>query len=141
MVSMNFHTFSVSPNYVMLNSCKDSRHMKDDSSCYLYLCYKILACLHLNGNFGNRWIGRGGPITQPPRSPNLTTLDFHFREYIKTLVYQTTVETQRDLVARIQVAAGVMRDMPGIFPRVRNYIIRRYTKCIEVGCGHVEHLL
>ncbi|PNF43619.1 hypothetical protein B7P43_G03107, partial [Cryptotermes secundus] len=27
-------------------------------------------------NFGNREIGRGGPITWPPRSPDLTPLDF-----------------------------------------------------------------
>ena len=46
------------------------------------------------------------------------------------------VETQEDLAA-----AGVIHDMPGIFPRVRYDIMRRYTKCIEVGGGHIEHLL
>ena len=60
---------------------------------------------------------------------------------MKTLVHETPVETQQDLVAQIQVAAGVIRDMPGIFPRVWHDIIRRYTKCIEVGGGHIEHLL
>ena len=29
----------------MPNSWKDSRHATDDSSCYLYLCHKILLCL------------------------------------------------------------------------------------------------
>ena len=43
----------------------------------------------------------------------------------------TQVETERDLVPRIQEAAGVIRDMQGIFPRVRHDIIRRYTICIE----------
>ena len=37
--------------------------------------------------------------------------------------------------------AGVIRDMPGIFPRVRHKIIRQYTKYIEVPAGHIEHLL
>ena len=32
----------------------------------------------LNDTFDNRWTGRGGPITCPPRSPVLTPLDFHF---------------------------------------------------------------
>ena len=62
------------------------------------------SCLHLNDTFGNRWIGRGDPITWPPLSPDLTPLDFHFWGYMKTLVYETPVERQQDLVARIQVA-------------------------------------
>ena len=51
------------------------------------------------------------------------------------------VETQEDLVAPTQVAVGVSRDMLGIFPRVRHDIIRRYSKCINVVGGHIEHLL
>ena len=31
---------------------------------------------HLNDTFPNRWIGRGSTINWPPRSPDLTPLDF-----------------------------------------------------------------
>ena len=31
---------------------------------------------HLNDTFPNRWIGRGSTIKWPPRSPDLTPLDF-----------------------------------------------------------------
>jgi hypothetical protein len=31
---------------------------------------------YLDETFGNRWIGRGGPKTWPPRFPHLTPLDF-----------------------------------------------------------------
>ena len=31
---------------------------------------------HLNDAFPNRWIGRGSTINWPPRSPDLTRLDF-----------------------------------------------------------------
>ena len=31
---------------------------------------------HLNDTFLNRWIGRGSTINWPPRSPDLTRLDF-----------------------------------------------------------------
>ena len=79
-------------------------------------------CAHLNDTFGSRWVGRGGPIAWPPRSPDLTPLDFFCWGHMKSLVYETPVETQQDLVARIQVAAGIIRDMPGIFPRVRHHI-------------------
>jgi hypothetical protein len=30
----------------------------------------------MDETFGNRWIGRGGPITLPPRFPKLTPLHF-----------------------------------------------------------------
>ena len=42
---------------------------------------------------------------------------------------------------RIQIAARVIHDTPEIFPRFRHDIIRRYTKCIKVGGGHIVHLL
>jgi len=32
----------------------------------------------LNETFPNRWIGRNGPTTWPPRSPDITPLDFFF---------------------------------------------------------------
>ena len=35
----------------------------------------------------------------------------------------------------------VIRDMPGIFQRVWHDLISRYTKHIEVGGGHIEHIL
>lgn len=31
---------------------------------------------HLNKEFPNRWIGRGGPMAWPARSPDLNPLDF-----------------------------------------------------------------
>jgi hypothetical protein len=65
----------------------------------------------LDETFGSRWIGRGGPITWPPRSPDLTPLDW----YMQSLVYKTPVETQHDLVARVAVAAGTVREMSGIW--------------------------
>lgn len=32
----------------------------------------------LNEIFGDRWIGRGGPVQWPPRSPDLTPLDYFY---------------------------------------------------------------
>ena len=31
---------------------------------------------YLKNVFPNRWIGRGGPVQWPPRSPDLTPMDF-----------------------------------------------------------------
>ena len=38
--------------------------------------YSAAAREVLNRDFNGRWIGRGGPITWPARSPDLTSSDF-----------------------------------------------------------------
>ena len=38
--------------------------------------FSIAARQVLNDKYPNRWIGRGGPVPWPPRSPDLTPLDF-----------------------------------------------------------------
>ena len=61
---------------------------------------------HLNEVFGNRWIGRNGPVAWPARSTDLTPLDFYLWGHMKTLVYITPIETEMELVGRIAVVAG-----------------------------------
>jgi hypothetical protein len=91
--------------------------------------------------FGNSWFGRGGPITWPPHSPDLTPLNFFLWGHMQNLVYETPVETQHDFVARIAAAAGTIREMPGIFLRVQHNTARRCRTCSEVGGSHFEQLL
>ena len=52
-------------------------------------------------HFPGRWIGRGGPITWPPRSPDITPLDFFLWGYVKDRVYQTPVQDLVTLRERI----------------------------------------
>ncbi|KAJ4449769.1 hypothetical protein ANN_01173 [Periplaneta americana] len=54
----------------------------------------------------HRWIGRGGPVQWPPRSPDLTPMLF-FR-----FVYSTPIDTA-ELVVRIAAAAMVIAETPG----------------------------
>jgi hypothetical protein len=42
---------------------------------------------YLNEKFRNRWIGRGGPISWPARSPDLSPNDFFYWGYMKNNVY------------------------------------------------------
>ena len=46
MAATNIQIFCISPDYVMLKSWKDSRHITDDSICYLYSYHKIFLCLY-----------------------------------------------------------------------------------------------
>lgn len=65
---------------------------------------------HLDNAFPNSWIGRDGPIPWPPRSPDLTPLDFYIWGRAKELVYATEVESRQDLSQRIQAAFDVIKE-------------------------------
>uniref|UniRef100_A0A8C5R2R6 Transposase n=1 Tax=Leptobrachium leishanense TaxID=445787 RepID=A0A8C5R2R6_9ANUR len=55
----------------------------------------------LNETFPERWIGRGGPIPWPPRSPDITPLHFFLWGYVKDMVYGTKVRDITNLKQRI----------------------------------------
>jgi hypothetical protein len=96
---------------------------------------------HLDRAFHGRWIGRGGPVEWPARSPDLAPLDYFFWGHVKSLVYETPVDTPEELLARILAASDVVRETPGILERTRQNFVRRCNACIECEGRHFEHLL
>ena len=46
---------------------------------------------------------------------------------MKSVVYETDIDSEEDLVARIVSAAAEVRETPGIFGRVRQSMARRCT--------------
>ena len=96
---------------------------------------------HLDVRFGQQWIGRGGPVCWPARSPDLSCLDFFLFGHMKTLVYETPVDNAEELVSRFAVAAGEIRDTPGLFQNIRNSMRRRCEAYIEVGGRNFERFL
>ena len=54
------------------------------------------------GKFGERVISRNGPVERPPRSCDLTPLDFFLWRHIKSLVYAIKPATLDDLKDNIQ---------------------------------------
>jgi len=55
----------------------------------------------LDATFPGRWVGRGGPTAWPPRSPDLTPLDFFACGVIKDVEYRRKVRDLADLRQRI----------------------------------------
>lgn len=96
---------------------------------------------YLNRTFPNRWIGRGGPIRWPARSPDLTPLDFFLWGTMKQIVYSSPVENEMDLVARVAEAAAIIREDRTVFERVRRSMIDRFRLCNRVEGRHFEQLL
>jgi len=52
-------------------------------------------------HFKNRWIGRDGPTPWPPRSPDITPLDFFLWGYVKDKGFSTPVPDITNLKAII----------------------------------------
>ncbi|GFW34435.1 uncharacterized protein TNCV_500531 [Trichonephila clavipes] len=96
---------------------------------------------HLDAICGERWIGRGGPVHWPPRSPYLSCLDYFFWGQMKSLVFETPVNSAEELVARIIAAAGEIRNTPEMLSNVRRSMKRRCEACITCGGRQFEHLL
>jgi hypothetical protein len=62
----------------------------------------------LNEKFPNAWIGRGGPIFWPPRSPDLTPTELFLWGYVKNIVYGENIRDLMHLRDRITAAIATV---------------------------------
>ncbi|GFX51341.1 uncharacterized protein TNCV_3102741 [Trichonephila clavipes] len=72
----------------------------------------------LKGTFGDRLISRFGPVNWPPRSCDLTPLDYSLWGYVKSLIYADKPQT-----------------LDHLEDNIRRVMIRRYT-ATNVGKSH-----
>ena len=92
---------------------------------------------YLNEAFENRWIGRGGPVYWPARSPDLTPILLW--GFIKDKVMATAPTTPDNMKDRIRSACLLV--VPQMLERVRESFQKRVEKCLEVEGGHFEQFL
>jgi hypothetical protein len=88
----------------------------------------------LNNSFREPWIGRGGPTTCPPRSPDFHRLEF----YLCGLCMQILLISK--LHHSIEDACETIYNYLGIFERIRRSLMRRVEACFVSHGGHFEHL-
>jgi hypothetical protein len=89
--------------------------------------------------FTSRWIGRGGPIPWPPRSPDLTPMDFFLWGYVKDKVFQEQVTNVADLKRRIR---EVIQDIPQeMRDAVWKNLEKRLHMVVDQQGGHIENNL
>ncbi|KYN11774.1 hypothetical protein ALC57_16052, partial [Trachymyrmex cornetzi] len=68
---------------------------------------------HLDLTFPGRWIGRGGPVSWCPRSPDLSSLDIFLWGYLKNVAYSKTPTTRENMMERITLAyRSIPRNIP-----------------------------
>jgi hypothetical protein len=96
---------------------------------------------YLDREFEGRWIGRGGPIPWPPRSPDLTPLDFFLWSYIKQKVYKTYCPDVETLRERIIDAFNEVKINVNILRNVQLSIVKRSQLCVQENGDNFEQFL
>ena len=61
------------------------------------LHYALCSKQVMNEIFDEKWIGRGGPVACPPRSPDLTSPDYFLLGFIKERVMAVAPTTLKDM--------------------------------------------
>lgn len=90
-------------------------------------------------HFPNRWIGRGGIFPWPPRSPDMTPLDYFLWGALKDIVYRVPPTTEENMQQRIREACTALA--PETIQDATLSFINRLNYCIHVNGHHFEHLL
>ncbi|GFV68612.1 hypothetical protein TNCV_2274751 [Trichonephila clavipes] len=86
----------------------------------------------LKDTFGNRLISRFGPVNWPPRSCDLTPLDYFLWGYVKSLVYADKPQTLDHLEDNIR------RVIADVRPQMLEKVIENWTSrldCIRASRG------
>ena len=96
---------------------------------------------YLNGRFREKWIGRGGPIQWPARSPDLNPLDFFLWGHLKNKVYKQEHNDVESLRNQIIIKCNEIKTNNACLINIRRSLISRVQKCIEVNGSHFEQLL
>lgn len=91
---------------------------------------------YLDEQFPSRWIGPGGTKEWPPRSPDLTPLDFFLWGYLKDKVYGTNSRTVEEL--KIRIKEELEKVPVSMLLNVEKSCVRRMLKCKEANGGHFE---
>ncbi|XP_066145915.1 uncharacterized protein [Euwallacea fornicatus] len=95
----------------------------------------------LDEKFPGRWIGRGSPITWPPRSPDLNPLDYFFWGFMCSIIYATEINTREELLDRINLAANQIKENTFQISRASQSIKKRSRLCIQQNGNLFENLL
>jgi hypothetical protein len=90
----------------------------------------------LDVKFPGRWIGRGGEIAWPPRSPDLTPPDFFLWGVIKDRVYARKARTIEEL--KTAIATEIAAVPSDLCQKVCRSVYTRTAKCIELGGTQTE---
>ncbi|XP_037020829.2 uncharacterized protein LOC119063554 isoform X1 [Artibeus jamaicensis] len=85
----------------------------------------------LDEQLPNRWIGRRGPVEWPPRSPDLTPMDFFFWGVVKDKVFLRKPRTVDDMICCIREVCQEIDDNKELCAKVCSNIASRLQECVN----------
>lgn len=94
---------------------------------------------YLRQYFDDRVISLHSQPEFPPRSPDLTLLDFFAFPHLKNTIFKTRINTIEELRERIQQECANIT--PEILRACFENMKRRVNLCLQQGGGHFEHLM
>lgn len=87
------------------------------------------------------WIGKSGQIRWPPRSPDLTPLDYFLWGHLKNKVYKDRPQNIEELKVKIRDEINLINNNPSIIRKCRNNLVKRIRLCLQQNGNVFEHLL
>lgn len=93
----------------------------------------------LDQTFPNSWIGRNAPVRWPPRSPDLSILDFFLWGTVKNRVYRGSYDTVNDLREAV-LGSFASVDRRSI-KKATNSVLGRCICCLNNNGELFEHFL
>ncbi|GFW73801.1 uncharacterized protein TNCV_1542551 [Trichonephila clavipes] len=99
-------------------------------------CHTARATIDLlKDTFGDRLISRFGPVNWPPRSCDLTPLDYFLWGYVKSLVYADKPQTLDHLEDNIRHVIADIR------PQMLEKVIENWTSKLDyIRVSHGSHI-
>ena len=92
---------------------------------------------YLKSNFYHHWIGKKSDEKEwPPRSPDLSPLDYFFWSYVQSQLMNYDLETKADLLNALK--QEIPRVPKSMIQKACNSLLKRCEKCISVGGGQIH---
>lgn len=98
--------------------------------------YAVAVRGFLDGVFRS-WIGRGGPVAWPARSPDLNPCDLFLWPYLKDKVSRAAPNNIDELKEKIR--HEIEQITPAVLANVRNNLSRRLRKCLMENGDHITN--
>jgi len=129
-------------NNTVMNFLEEHLCLNDYLNCWFQLDGASAHRTHevsqwLTTVFEDRWIRLDGPWVWPPRSMDLTPLDFYLWGRVKQIVYETPVANREDLEERVRGALNQLD--PEEIRRAVESVESRVIQCLNSGGRRFEH--
>jgi hypothetical protein len=98
--------------------------------------YSAIVHEFLDATFPQRWIGRGGWLPWPPRSTDLTPLDYYFCGYVMQCAYSVRINDTEHL--KVRITEAVHSVTPDVLRRVWQELEYRLNVCRATKESHIE---